>query len=76
MKLQYAIALLLILVLALTSCGSPKEASDTAPSMLEDTYADALSIRSQKIYCVTLMSCHFTMFLILKRDTRACQSVR
>jgi len=43
------IALFLFLVLALTSCGSPKANSDAAPSALDDTYTDALSIRSQLV---------------------------
>lgn len=49
MKPRYTITLFLFLVLALASCGSPKAASGTAPSALDDTYADALSIRSQLV---------------------------
>jgi hypothetical protein len=49
MKARYTIALLLVLVLALTSCGSPKAAPDAASSALDDTYVDALSIRSQLV---------------------------
>jgi hypothetical protein len=43
------IALFLVLALAVTSCGSPQEASDAAASVLDDTYTDALSIRSQLV---------------------------
>jgi hypothetical protein len=49
MKPKYTIVLFLVLVLALTSCGSPKAASDAVPAALDDTYTDALSIRSQLV---------------------------
>jgi hypothetical protein len=49
MKTRWTIALFLVLALAVTSCGARQEASEVASSVLDDTYADALSIRSQLV---------------------------
>ena len=49
MKPRYTIALFLLLALALASCGSPKTEPGADASPLDDTYTDALSIRSQLV---------------------------